>query len=31
MSHKVPLGGFKLVGETYKFNEDLIKSYNDLP
>ena len=28
-SQKLPLGHFKWVEETYEFNEDFIKSYND--
>ena len=28
MSQKLPLGGFKWIGETIQFNEDFIKNYN---
>ena len=29
MSQKVPVNGFKWVEETFQFNEDFIKSYNE--
>ena len=29
MSEKVPVNGFKLVEDTFQFNKDFMKSYNE--